>query len=54
MVLQIHDELMFEVAPGEREQLEEIVRKAMGNAQELLVPLEVSVGAGNNWEQAAH
>lgn len=54
MLLQIHDELMFEVAPGEREQLEELVRSAMGSAMELDVPLDVSVGTGGSWHEAAH
>ncbi|MDO4241654.1 MAG: DNA polymerase, partial [Microbacteriaceae bacterium] len=53
-LLQIHDELMFEVAPGEREKLEKIVREEMAAAAELLVPLEVSVGVGPNWEAAGH
>src|SRR5262249_10714318 len=44
MLLQVHDELVFEVAPGEREALEALVRKQMGNAYPLDVPLEVSVG----------
>src|SRR5262249_38853637 len=44
MLLQVHDELVFEVAPGERERLEAIVRAEMGGAYELRVPLDVSVG----------
>ncbi|WP_175557276.1 DNA polymerase I [Raineyella antarctica] len=54
MLLQIHDELMFEVAPGEREVLEELVRSAMGSAMALDVPLDVSVGTGTSWHDAAH
>lgn len=54
MILQVHDELILEVAPGEREVLEGIVRKAMGNAFELDVALEVNVGVGESWELAAH
>jgi DNA polymerase-1 len=54
MLLQVHDELVFEVAPGERPALEELVREAMGRAVELAVPLDVSVGAGVNWQAAAH
>lgn len=54
MILQIHDELMFEVAPGEWEQLEVIVREEMGGAADLTVPLEVQVGRGPNWNAAAH
>ncbi|MCI9887587.1 DNA polymerase I [Micrococcales bacterium 31B] len=54
MVLQVHDELVFEVAPGERDELEEIVRHEMGHAFELSVPLDVSVGVGESWQAAAH
>lgn len=54
MLLQVHDELVFEVAPGERERLEAIVRDEMGGAAELSVPLEVQVGVGPNWDAAAH
>lgn len=54
MLLQVHDELIFEVAPGEREQLEPLVRSSMANAVDLTVPLEVSVGVGRSWHDAAH
>ncbi len=54
MLLQVHDELVFEVAPGEREELEALVRDKMGHAVELRVPLEVSVGVGGSWHEAAH
>jgi DNA polymerase-1 len=54
MLLQVHDELVLEVAKGEREQLEELVRTAMSGAAELTVPLDVSVGAGRSWHEAAH
>ena len=54
MVLQIHDELLIEVAPGERAEAEKAVKKAMEGACELKVPLTVSVGWGKNWQQAAH
>jgi DNA polymerase-1 len=54
MLLQIHDELMFEVAEGEWDALEEIVRAEMAGAAELSVPLEVQVGRGANWNAAAH
>ncbi|MEZ5092416.1 DNA polymerase I [Nocardioides sp.] len=54
MLLQVHDELVFEVAPGERETLEALVREAMGGAAELTVPLDVSVGTGRSWHEAAH
>lgn len=54
MLLQVHDELVFEVATGEREALEAIVRAEMGGAADLSVPLEVQVGVGPNWDAAAH
>jgi DNA polymerase-1 len=54
MLLQVHDELVFEVAPGERDALEALVRAQMGSAAELLVPLDVSVGTGLSWHEAAH
>ena len=54
MLLQVHDELLFEVAAGEREQLEALVRDRMGGAYPLDVPLEVSVGYGPSWHAAAH
>lgn len=54
MLLQIHDELMFEVVAGEWDALEAIVREEMGGAAELSVPLEVQVGRGPNWNAAAH
>lgn len=54
MLLQVHDELVFEVADGEREQLEALVRDRMGGAYPLDVPLEVSVGYGRSWDTAAH
>ncbi|QZY27908.1 DNA polymerase I [Nocardioides coralli] len=54
MLLQVHDELVLEVAEGEREQLEGLVRDQMGSAAELLVPLDVSVGTGRSWHEAAH
>jgi DNA polymerase-1 len=54
MLLQVHDELVFEVAEGEREVMEALVRREMGNAHPLSVPLEVSVGVGNDWNSADH
>ena len=54
MLLQVHDELVFEVAPGERETLEALVREQMGAAADLGVPLDVSVGFGRSWHDAAH
>ncbi len=54
MLLQVHDELVFEVAPGEQEPLTTLVREQMGGAADLLVPLDVSVGTGRSWHDAAH
>jgi DNA polymerase I len=54
MLLQVHDELVFEIGPGERAALEELVRTKMGQAVALNVPLDVSVGAGRSWHDAAH
>ncbi|RLV50084.1 DNA polymerase I [Nocardioides mangrovicus] len=54
MLLQVHDELVLEVAPGEEEQLEALVRGEMGSAASLAVPLDVSVGTGRSWHEAAH
>ncbi|HTM86032.1 MAG TPA: DNA polymerase I, partial [Mycobacterium sp.] len=48
MLLQVHDELLFEVADGERDQLDQLVRDQMGGAYPLDVPLEVSVGYGRS------
>jgi DNA polymerase-1 len=53
-LLQVHDELVLEVAHGEREAVEALVRENMGNAYDLLVPLVVSVGFGRSWDDAAH
>lgn len=54
LLLQIHDELLLEVAAGERAAVEELVRTQMSEAVELSVPLDVSVGFGPNWLAAAH
>nr|WP_091375414.1 DNA polymerase I [Actinokineospora alba] len=54
MLLQVHDELVLDVAPGEHEAVEALVRKEMGGAYELRVPLDVSVGFGRSWNEAAH
>ena len=54
MLLQVHDEIVLEVAPGEREQVEDLVRREMTGAVELRAPLDVSVGSGRDWESAAH
>ncbi|MEY3407622.1 MAG: hypothetical protein RL038_683, partial [Actinomycetota bacterium] len=54
LLLQVHDELVLEIASGEREQVEQLVREGMANAAELAVPLDVSVGFGANWDIAGH
>ncbi|WP_298176001.1 DNA polymerase I [Saccharomonospora sp.] len=54
MLLQVHDELVLEVADGEHGEVEELVRREMGAAYRLSVPLEVSVGYGRSWNDAAH
>jgi DNA polymerase-1 len=54
MLLQVHDELVFEVAAGEAEALEVLVRREMAGAAGLAVPLDVSVGTGRSWHEAAH
>lgn len=54
ILLQVHDELVLEIAPGEAERVEDIVRQRMGAAADLKVPLDVSVGVGHSWHDAAH
>jgi DNA polymerase-1 len=54
MLLQVHDELLFEVAPGELDQVKALVSAAMGSAADLAIPLEVSMGYGLSWAEAAH
>ncbi len=54
MLLQVHDELVIEVAPGEAEPVEALLREQMGAAAELQVPLDVSVGVGRTWHEAGH
>jgi DNA polymerase-1 len=54
LLLQVHDELVLEVAPGEQDALEALVRKQMGEAYPLSVPLDVSVGVGRTWDDAGH
>jgi DNA polymerase-1 len=54
MLLQVHDELVLEVAQGERAAVEKLVRREMGSAYALGIPLEVSVGVGRSWDDAAH
>ena len=54
ILLQVHDELIFEVAKGEVEELSKIVIKEMGQACKLSVPLDVNIGIGASWDLAAH
>jgi len=54
LLLQVHDELVLEIAEGEGEQVEALVRQHMGSAEQLDVPLDVSVGLGRTWHEAAH
>jgi DNA polymerase-1 len=54
LLLQVHDELVLEIAPGEREQVEALVRGEMADAYVMDVPLEVSLGSGRTWDDAAH
>ncbi|WP_327237098.1 DNA polymerase I [Streptomyces sp. NBC_01317] len=54
MLLQVHDEIVLEIAPGEREEVEAILRREMPAAVDLRAPLDVSVGVGTDWESAAH
>ncbi|HEV7653782.1 MAG TPA: DNA polymerase I [Mycobacteriales bacterium] len=54
LLLQVHDELVLEVAPGERTAVEALVRAQMGGAYELSVELSVSVGVGRTWDDAGH
>ena len=54
LLLQVHDELVLEVAPGERDHLERLVREQMARAADLAVPLDVSVGIGTTWHEAGH
>jgi len=52
MVLQVHDELVFEVPADELEELSSMARTAMAEVADLAVPLEVGIGAGVNWAEA--
>ena len=54
LLLQVHDELVLEIAAGERDAVTDLVRTEMGSAAQLLVPLDVNVGTGLNWDAAAH
>jgi len=52
MILQVHDELVFEVPEGEKAAVEPLIREAMEGAAELAVPLKVHLGFGPNWADA--
>lgn len=54
VLLQVHDELVLEIAPGERQTVEELVRAEMASAYPLSAPLDVAVGSGHTWDEAAH
>jgi len=54
LLLQVHDELILEVSAGEEEVLTDLVRREMGSAYPLKAPLDVSVGIGRSWNEAAH
>ncbi len=54
MLLQVHDEIILEVAVGEREAAQRILVEEMSEAIELKVPLDVQVGWGKSWEEAGH
>lgn len=54
VLLQVHDELVLEIAPGEEEPVRDLVAEQMGSAVELSVPLSVGVGVGPSWRDAAH
>ena len=54
MLLQVHDELVIEVAPDELDQVRRIVEDGMDSAYQLSVPLEVGIGVGRTWREAAH
>ncbi|MDP9983661.1 DNA polymerase-1 [Pseudarthrobacter oxydans] len=54
MLLQVHDELVLEVAHGEREAVEKLVTEQMGSAARLTVPLDVQIGVGSSWYEAGH
>ena len=54
MLLQVHDELICEVAKGEEETLSTLIREEMGGAFDLSVPLDVNIGIGTSWDLAAH
>jgi DNA polymerase-1 len=54
MLLQVHDELVFEVAKGELAALRGLVEDKMANVVKLSVPLDVQIGTGRSWDEAGH
>jgi len=52
MILQVHDELLFEVKDGELDKLSDMVKREMEGAWKLIVPIKVEIGTGNNWAEA--
>lgn len=54
ILLQVHDELVLEIAPGEVHAVTELVRREMGGAHALKAALEVNIGVGRTWDAAAH
>jgi DNA polymerase-1 len=54
LLLQVHDELIFEVSPEENDSLSSLVKNAMSSAYKLKVPLDVNIGMGKSWDLAAH
>jgi DNA polymerase-1 len=52
LILQVHDEIVIDLLPSERELVEKIVREQMEGAAALSVPLEVEIGVGRNWLEA--
>ncbi|PRQ11241.1 DNA polymerase I [Corynebacterium sp. 13CS0277] len=54
VLLQVHDELVVEIAPGEKDTVSRLVEEEMSHAISLRVPLDVSSGVGPNWDAAAH
>jgi DNA polymerase-1 len=54
LLLQVHDELILEIVENEKEEISSLVRAQMGSAYPLRAPLDVSVGIGKSWNEAAH
>ena len=52
LILQVHDEIVIDLVPAEREAVEKIVREQMEGAAQLSIPLSVEIGVGRNWLEA--